>query len=97
MKQVIGFRDPRLIGLRVKPRWMASTTTVSLVANGGMGQVIFSIPLITIETRDDLEQAIARVSSANHSVADFLEALNRGFLLRHGKSVEAYLQGRSDA
>jgi hypothetical protein len=94
MKQVVGFLNPRMIGPRVKPRWTASATTVALVANGGMGQVMFSIPLATIESRADLTKAIQRVSQSKYSVPEFLDAINRGFKLRYGKSVEEYLAGK---
>ena len=92
MKQVVGFLNPRLIGPRVKPRWMASATTVSLVANGGMGQVMFSIPLATIENQRDLNAAIQRVMQAKYSVPDFMRALDQGFHLRYGKCVDEYLK-----
>jgi hypothetical protein len=91
MRQIIGYQNARMIGIRVKPRWLASATAVSLVANGGTGQVILSIPLATIETWRDLDQAVHRVIKTGYSVADFMTALDEGFKLRHGKPVKAVL------
>ncbi len=91
MKRVVGFRDSRMIGPRVKPRWVFSAFTVSLVASGGMGRVIFSLPLMTIQNAHDLSQAVERVRAGGHSVEEFMECLRRAWTQRYGKSLDESL------
>jgi len=91
MKQVVGFLNSRMIGPLVKPRWVSSTTAVSLVANGGMGRVIFSVPLLTIKTRSDLLTAQARVRSSGYSEEEFTACLSRAWKQRYGKSLDESL------
>jgi hypothetical protein len=80
-----------MIGPMVKPRWVSSTSAVSLVANGGLGRVMFSVALITIKTRQDLSHAVDLVRGRGYCVEEFMECLSRAWLQRHGKSLDESL------
>lgn len=91
MRQVVGFLKSRMIGPMVRPRWVSSTSAVSLVANGGMGRVIFSVALITIKSRADLSNAVDRVRSGGYGVDEFMACLRRAWIQRYGKSLDESL------
>lgn len=91
MRQVVGFLKSRMVGPTVKPRWVASTSTVSLVANGGLGRVMFSVALVTIKTRHDLSLAVDRVRGSGYSVDEFMDCLRRSWAQRYGKTLDESL------